>query len=302
MSRLERLPARDAIPWWARTYRTYESSLPNHWGKRTVLRLLRRVGCRGKAFLWRVNNGTLVAIDPSEGDAPWSVGWTCFAVGEWEPHLEAFLRRSLAPGDVAWDVGANLGYFSAVMAQCVGPAGRVVAFEPVPPTYERLCQCKLRNGFSQMTTFQLALGAAQGFAQIRYDPRLAGSASLHHENGAGLHAVTVRVAVCDELVARGMVPPPRLIKVDVEGHERDVLRGARRTLMSCHPVIVFEYNRQAAANAGWTLGELLGYLRECADYDFYGFEHGALGPLDERRLEASAASFTDLVATCRRPD
>lgn len=172
-------------PLWARAYLGYERRVPNHPGKRTLLRLfpwtVARV--RPQAFGWRMDNGALLAISPLEGLAfAWTVGWTCFQTGRWEPHVERCIRQFLRPGDTAIDIGANLGYFTAVMAQSVGAGGRVWSFEPVPPTFDRLRLSASLNRFQQVIPLPLALGDSDGTAQIAFDPRFAGSASFHAES------------------------------------------------------------------------------------------------------------------------
>ena len=123
-----------------------------------------------------MRNGAWLAIRPEEGlVSNESVGWTCFMQRRWDPHVEACVRAILRPGQTAIDVGANLGYFTAVLAQCVGPAGRVWSFEPVPETYELQELCRSLNGYAHVTLMRLALGAASGSSEITYDRRHSGS-------------------------------------------------------------------------------------------------------------------------------
>ena len=174
----------------------------------------------------------------------------------WDPHVEACVRAILRPGQTAIDVGANLGYFTAVLAQCVGPAGRVWSFEPVPETYELRELCRSLNGYSHVTPMRLALGAASGSSEITYDRRHFGIATMHPDQVTG-DTERVRLRMLDALVAAGEVSGrPDLIKIDVEGHELDVLSGARETIAQALPAIVFELNERTARVAGWTLAEL----------------------------------------------
>jgi FkbM family methyltransferase len=225
-----------------------------------------------------MRNGALVVVSPDEGQAfQETVGWSCFLHGVWEPHVERCLRALLNSGDAAIDVGANLGYFSAAMAQAVGPLGRVVAFEPVPATYARLSQLAALNGFVQLSTFPLALGADAGDATIHWDPRVAGSASLHTGQG---ERVAVRVRPLDALVAEGSVPAPRLVKIDVEGHELAVLRGARETIARSRPAIIFELNAAISARAGWRPADIAAELP--------GYAFRLLEPTGERDIDLTA--------------
>lgn len=271
-------------PFWARLYRAWELRVPNHRGKRTALRLLRT---GRKPFATRLRNGTVVVVSPHEGAAfAETVGWTCFLRGEWEPHVERTLRALLRPGDAAVDAGANLGYFSLAMAQAVGPSGRVDAFEPVPPTYERLAAGARANRYAQLHTHAHALGAETGEAEIAWDPRVAGSASLH---GEGPQRAAIAVRRLDDLD----LPPPAVIKLDVEGHELAVVRGARETIAAARPALVFELNARMAAAAGWQAADLAAAL---PGYTFTLLEADGERAVDLATLELGEDDYVDVLA------
>lgn len=268
-------------PRWARAYRRYSLRVPDHPGKRRLLRVMHEVGLRSRRpFACEMINGAWLAIRPEEGlVVAESVGWTCFTERVWDSHVEALLRTILRPGQTAIDVGANLGYFTAVMAQCVGAEGRVWAFEPVPETFELLKLCTSLNGYQHVTPVPVALGAADGSTEITYDRRHSGIATIHPDQVAG-ETQRVPLRCLDALVAAGEVGRPDLMKVDVEGHELDVLRGARETILEAAPTIVFELNERAARAAGWTLAELADLLLSLDDYSFALIDADGTHPLD----------------------
>ena len=291
-------------PLWARLYAAHDRRLPNHPGKRTMQRLLLRLVVRGGArpFPWRVRNGAVLALTPLEGFAPyWTVGWTCLLTGVWEPHVERCIREVLRPGDRAVDVGANLGYFATAMAQAVGPEGRVWAFEPVPATFERLDLARELNGFHQLETRRLALGRSAGFATIAYDPRLSGNASLYRQGEPDAEGVEIEVVVLDELVEADMVEPPQLLKLEVEGHELEVLHGARETISRSLPAIIFELNQPLSERAGWSLVDIWELLRECGPYRFWLIEEDGLRPLDSPSFELAPGDYVDVLARADGP-
>lgn len=292
------------LPPWARLYLRYERSIPNHPGKRALLRALLRAVTRARPqpFAWRMRNGSLLAISPLEGlTFAWTVGWTCFQTGRWEPHVERCIHRLLEPGDAAIDIGANLGYFTAVMAQCVGEKGHVWAFEPVPATFDRLRLSSSLNGFGQVTPLAVALGDVNGTAQITFDPHFAGSASLQRDTvGSPSQAHAVAVRRLDDLVASGTVRRPQLIKIDVEGHELAVIRGALQTIAEATPSIIFEFSEPLAQAGAWTLAQLGALLSSCADYRFYEIGDDGLRPISDLDTYAAPpdAYGADLLATC----
>lgn len=293
-------------PLWAHAYLGYDRRTPNHPGKRALLRsLLRGVTLvRPGPFAWRMRNGALLAISPLEGlDFAWTVGWTCFQTGRWEPHVERCIRRLLRPGDTAIDVGANLGYFTASMAQRVGEEGQVFSFEPVPPTFDRLRLSVSLNDFGQVTALPVALGDSDGTAEIAFDPRFAGSASLHGSRTARSESHLVPVRRLDDLVAAGEVGRPRLLKIDVEGHELAVIRGALRTISEAQPFIVFEFSEPLARAGMWTLPELGEAIDSSGDYRFFEIGDDRLRAIpDLTAYEPEAGRYgADLLATCEPP-
>lgn len=208
-----------------------------------------------------------------------TVGWTCFRERRWDPHVEACIRRHLRPGQTGIDVGANLGYMTGVMAQSVGPAGRVWAFEPVAETFGLLELRRSLNGFPQVALVRAALGAAQGTAEITFDARHSGIATLHPEQVSGA-VQEIEIRALDAMVAAGEVGRPDLVKVDVEGHEYEALRGARDILGETRPTVVLEYKVRAATAAGWTLADAAELLRAAGDYRFFLIDGDGEHPFD----------------------
>ena len=150
------------------------------------------------------------------------------------PVQEAF-RRHVGPGTVVWDVGANVGYFSLLAARL---GGHVHAFEPVPESAARLRGNVAANGLEdRVEVHEAAVGATAGrqpFLVVR-------DASWSHLADRGRHKATreerdVEVVRLDDLD----LPPPDLVKIDVEGSEVAVLDGAARVLREHRPVLVVE--------------------------------------------------------------
>lgn len=153
---------------------------------------------------------------------------------------EANMLAALAsPGAVAMDGGANQGVFTVHLARLVGPAGVVYAFEPQRLTYQLLCGNLALNSLANVHAIQAALGAEAGTAVIPVpdleNPVHTGGAHVLPE-GAGEQ---VPVVTIDGL----NLPRLDLLKLDIEGHERLAIRGARRTIERCRPVIYVENDK-----------------------------------------------------------
>ncbi len=151
------------------------------------------------------------------------------------------LLAGLAPGDVAVDVGANKGAYLYWMRRAVGPAGRVFAFEPQPGLARYLETVRTRMGWENVVVRECALSDAAG-VRILHVPGWENSpgASLEEAAAAGPGTRDREVAadtLDHQLEGAGRVA---LIKVDVEGHELAVFRGAARTLAESRPLLLFE--------------------------------------------------------------
>jgi len=154
----------------------------------------------------------------SVGKEPWTVAW---------------LERSVRPGDVVWDVGANVGVYALLAARLLEGSGTVVAVEPGYANFAALCENVVLNGLeARVTPLPLVLGDAPRTATLDYSDLRAGSAlhGLDGSSGATAYRQPVLVHTLDQVVEAFGVPAPTLLKLDVDGGEASVLAGARAVL------------------------------------------------------------------------
>lgn len=164
--------------------------------------------------------------------------------GAYEREHIAVLRSLLRAGDGAIDVGANVGIIAAELAMGVGKSGTVLAFEPEPHTYRALVANMARNDYSQVHSFNLALSESAGTATLELPVGRAEYGSLApvvHDSAKGSSRCvsTVTVESLDR-VASPLLPACRLMKLDTEGHELSVLRGATHFIAARRPYISIE--------------------------------------------------------------
>jgi len=161
-----------------------------------------------------------------------------------ERHEITLLRRILLPGDIFWDVGANIGFYTLTASTLVGPEGRVVAFEPAAYAYESLSTNLSLNACANVQPVQIALSDYPGQAVLHRRADCAdGGASLILR--ADYHADTeeVTTTTLDLFLAQSGSPPPTFIKIDVEGLEGNVLSGGQNILQGEQPpLILIEMN------------------------------------------------------------
>ena len=150
-----------------------------------------------------------------------------FAIG-YEQKFDEVMLGQISLGDVVWDIGANVGYFTGKFAAAVGTSGNVVAFEPAPWTFEELQKSQGAGGNIKLEN--LALADFDGEADFHVAPD--GADPTNGLFSARPDAVTRKVKVLrgDTYRSAHLDMTPNRIKIDVEGYEYEVLRGLQETL------------------------------------------------------------------------
>jgi len=185
--------------------------------------------------------------------------------GSFEPNEFNFLAGCLKPGMVVVDAGANEGLYSLFASRRVGNAGLVLAVEPSPRELLRLRDNIARNRVSNIRVHAVALSDRAGRARLRIaEHEHAGQNTLgqfaYEIRDAGMHEV--EVAPLDELLQRENVRRVDLIKLDVEGSEYSLLRGAHGTLKQHRPILLFEIFERALRHQGATPGVIFKLLED----------------------------------------
>lgn len=153
-----------------------------------------------------------------------------FMEGTYEPGLLSFMGRVLRPGDVFLDVGANIGLMSLAASCYVGPTAGVYAFEPESSMFRRLLENIELNKVQNVTAVQTAVGAMNEIREVFAYPLVnIGRASLVKSQGAELAGQTSVITLAS-FVEERKLEGIRMIKIDVEGFEYEVLAGARACL------------------------------------------------------------------------
>jgi FkbM family methyltransferase len=155
----------------------------------------------------------------------------------YEEAFDKALLEGVRQGDVVWDIGANVGYYSAKFVDLVGQDGHVVAFEPSPENLVKLRAALA--GYDNISVVDVALGATrQSLHLLQGEDDLGATSRLVEADEVGSYEV--EVVAGDEIVADGKAPPPNMIKIDTEGFELDILKGLTCVLRnySLHSVCV----------------------------------------------------------------
>ncbi|WP_376697216.1 FkbM family methyltransferase [Wenzhouxiangella sp. EGI_FJ10305] len=140
--------------------------------------------------------------------------------GVWEEHETVLLQRILRPGMSVVDLGAHVGYFSVLMSKCVGPEGRVVAFEPDPSHFRLLCANLLANACDQAEARRLAIAEGKGDGRLFRSATNPGDQRLNPVPGRP--SVAVRYDSLDSQLGQAGLD---LVKMDCQGSESRILDG-----------------------------------------------------------------------------
>jgi FkbM family methyltransferase len=182
-----------------------------------------------------------------------------------EPDTYPFIRSFLKPGMTVVDCGANLGFYTLLSAVRVGPSGRVFSFEPTPNVFARLNEHVRSNGFTNVKAHQVALAESPGEAhlwQMRAINHGMNTLIDGYHNGVDLGPCAVTTL---DLSLAGIEAD--LVKIDVEGSELRVLRGASQVI--ARATLVIELSRPTMRPFGYAPEDLVRYLREQRGYDVY---------------------------------
>ncbi len=151
--------------------------------------------------------------------------------GSYERDMRRLIEASVTPGSVVFDIGAHVGLYTLLASRLVGPGGTVVAFEPLPRNLRYLREHLRINRIGNVRVIDAAVSDRAGTSLFDQGHD---SFSGHMSPDGSLRVRTVGI---DALIARGDVPIPDYIKIDVEGAERLVIDGARSTLATARPTL-----------------------------------------------------------------
>ena len=176
-------------------------------------------------------------------------------LGTYEPELQAAAAELVKPGMTVYDVGANIGYISLLLAQRLGAHGRVYAFEALPANLERLEANLELSGYAGRVTVVPAAVVEQE-RQVRFLVGPSGGmgkadGSAGRQDVAYSQSIEVAGLSLDSFVYRDGNPAPQVVKMDIEGGEVLALPGMRRLLEEARPLVLLELHGQEAARAAW---------------------------------------------------
>jgi FkbM family methyltransferase len=198
--------------------------------------------------------------------------------GTYEPHVKACLEALIEPGEVYFDVGGHIGYHAVAAAHWVGAAGHVYAFEADPKMYQRLARNLEQFPWAQAT--HAAVWDHNGTLTFERSPVAEesgwGTLSQVRDSGAGEH-IEVRAVCLDDWCRGAQLSRWGAMKLDAEGSELAVLRGARDSIEKFQPFMMIEINGVLLKEAGISPMEVVDFLA-ARSYRLFSLSFGRLEP------------------------
>lgn len=208
-----------------------------------------------------------------------AAGALIYYLGSSEPESAAFVKGFLKPGMVLFDVGAHIGEYTLLAASCVGDTGAVHAFEAQPGTAALLRRNCEVNRTRNAVVNTCAVSDQEGEVEFDVCAEPSMSAMAASETGSRkLQRISVPATTLDAYCARHRVWP-NLLKIDVEGAEWLVMKGATQMLRRpAAPVILFECLPWTYTRFGYNPETVMGFLRDLGYRIYRLADHGGLEP------------------------
>lgn len=184
-------------------------------------------------------------------------------LGTYEPDLQQAIADLVKPGMVAYDVGANIGYITLMLAETVGPSGKVFSFEALPDNVERLLanlalnkmegrvQVEAAAVVDRSRSVEFLVGPSGGMGKAQGS---AGRRSVQYSKTLEIPGLSL-----DEFVYQSGHPEPQIVKIDIEGGEILALPGMERLLKDARPLLLIEIHGEDAAQFCWQALVQAGY-------------------------------------------
>lgn len=286
----------------AKTYFRVQNVLIDRWpaeGGKSAIRRLTPVMCKIgvlRPVRMKVDPGVSFLLDPRD-----LVSVTILSTGTWQPEIWDAIAPVLSEGSVLLDVGAHIGYFSLKGSVKVGQTGRVVAFEPNPQTVALLRDNVAVNHAQNVIVEQIACTNREQMLTLYAAPSAnTGASSLARENAdispgdAAPKPYSVRGRPIDDVVRELKLARVDAMKIDVEGAEVSVLRGAADTLKRFHPKVVIEVVPSQLASFNTTPEDVAAVLKDA------GYNHSRA--IDETDWEWTFLGANNTASTIRVAD
>jgi FkbM family methyltransferase len=234
-----------------------------HRGLKYFLKAANLLGIADKIYKKRFHDDFYMLLNPTE-----HIQQQLFWYGYYEKELGDLLKKTIKPGDVFLDLGANIGYFSLLVANN-SPSVKVISFEPVAGLFQNMNDNISLNNIKNISTVNAAVGEISGEEELFVSaPDNLGMSSFQQpENYSGKKEI-VKVVAIDDWFKTSRLPKIDVIKLDIEGSELGALMGMKEVLQKEKPILIVEVNPETLSMFNLKPSDIYDYLKQL---NFEGF-------------------------------
>ena len=255
----------------ARLVRAYTRHTPVSRGKYRLMVIGERWWAGAYPPTTTTRDGRVLLLDRDSG-----MSGTVFWLGEYEKAISQVVRGLILEGDTTIDVGANFGWYTTLFAQLCGPRGEVHAFEPLPEAADWLARdVAMNSGVAPVRITRAALGEApRASVDLHvFAGMTMGETSLAPSLGTVARTVRVPMTTLDAHLDAVGKPAVRLLKVDAEGAEFSIVKGAHELLSGPKPPLwIMEMSVQTSQEFGYHPNEVISLFRRYGSYRFLAID------------------------------
>jgi len=172
-----------------------------------------------------VSDGSVIALNKKD-----AVVSGALMFGVYEKFETELIRKKLGPGMTVIDIGANIGYYTAIAARAVGPTGRVIAFEPDPENFAYLEKTVTINKLTNVMCCQLAIADSVGAGQLFLSPENNKGDQRIYASPEKRESIGIRLITLDAFIKEHTIPKVDFIKMDIQGAEGLAIAGMKKTI------------------------------------------------------------------------
>lgn len=200
---------------------------------------------------------------------------TVFFHGEFEVPITEMTRELVDVGDTCLDIGANYGWYTTLFASVVKESGQVHSFEPVPVTFAELKRNhELMGSPANVKINNVAVGDEPGTITLNFfEGEPTGHASIATKGAAPSDSFECEMITVDSYLEKNQIRKVDFVKVDIEGAELMMLKGAKSLFANGKlPIILMEMALAQSSNFGYLPNDLIQFIAEYGEYDFFKVE------------------------------
>ena len=257
---------------------TRNFSFPNR-GLKYFLKAANSLGIANRTYKKKLHANFYMLLNPTE-----HIQQQLFWYGYYEKELGEVFNKIVKPGDVFLDLGANIGYFSLLVASN-WPSVKVFSFEPLAALFQHMNDNVRLNNIKNISTVNAAVGETNEEKELFVSgPDNLGMSSFHQPGNYSGKKERVKVVAIDDWLKTSGLSKIDIIKLDIEGSELAALKGMREVLQRQKPVLIAEMNPESLSMFNLKPSAIREYLKQLNFEGFLILANGNLAYLNEQEI------------------